>query len=347
VKEMTASILRRVGTTVSTVGNFNNRTGVPLSILQMNRTVAYAVIEVGMSISGEIRALMPMVRPHVAGVLNVAPVHMENFANLEAIRDAKAEIFTHLEDKAVAVLSADDPLVRTMNPGPEIRKRFFGMSPSADVRVGEARETAIEGQEFDLFCREHKLPVRLAALGEHNRLNAAAAAALAMAAGASVTAIAEGLAAYRPGMMRSELLKLSDGSLLFDDCYNASPRAFEEALKTLIAVPQAGRRIVAMGDMLELGTDSVEYHRKVGERAAELGVEVFFGFGPLTAHAVEAFQKHAPTRTFRQFASIDDLFRDLVKIHKPDDIILVKGSRGMRMERVAERLKVQFPPLQR
>jgi UDP-N-acetylmuramoyl-tripeptide--D-alanyl-D-alanine ligase len=132
---------------------------------------------------------------------------------------------------------------------------------------------------------------------------------------------------------------LSDGSLLLNDCYNASPRAVEEALKTIIALPRVGRRIVAMGDMLELGADSIRFHRAVGEQAAELGVDALFGFGPLTRHAVEAFENSAPRRLSEHFADLGDLFEELVRIHHRDDVILVKGSRGMRMERLTERLK--------
>lgn len=339
VKEMTSSILHKTGTTVSTLGNFNNITGVPLSVLQMNRDVEYAVIEVGMSMPGEIRSLMPMVRPHVVAVLNVAPVHMENFKSLDAVADAKAEIFTYLEKQSVAVLNADDPLVREMNPGPGVRKSFFGKQPGVEVRLGETSRVTLDGQRFGLFCGERELSVELKAPGEHNRMNATAAAALGLAAGASSEAVVEGLAAYRTGMMRSELIRLSDGSLLLDDCYNASPRAFEEALKTLKVLPRAGRRIVAMGDMLELGADSAQFHREVGEQAAELGVDVFFGFGSLATHAVRAFEERAPTRIFGHFADLSDLFSEFLKIHKPDDIILIKGSRGMRMERLTEWLK--------
>jgi UDP-N-acetylmuramoyl-tripeptide--D-alanyl-D-alanine ligase len=264
---------------------------------------------------------------------------MENFKSLETIADAKAEIFAHLETQSVAVLNADDPLVRTMNPGPGVTKSFFGMRPGVDVRLSETGLVTLEGQRFGLFCGEHELSVELKAPGEHNRMNAAAAAALGIAAGASFAAVVEGLAAFRPGMMRSELISLSDGSLLLDDCYNASPRAFEEALNTLRTLPRAGRRIVAMGDMLELGADSMEFHRLVGEQAAELGVDVFFGYGPLSRHAVQAFKKRAPTKLCGHFTDLGRVFEELVKSHAADDVILVKGSRGMRMERLTEQLK--------
>jgi UDP-N-acetylmuramoyl-tripeptide--D-alanyl-D-alanine ligase len=347
VKEMTASILRRLGDTVSTLGNFNNVTGVPLSILQLQRSVKYAVIEVGMSASGEIRSLMSMVRPHVAAVLNVAPVHMENFVSLEEIAAAKAEIFSHLEEEPVVVLNSDDPLVRAMVPGSRIRKLYFGTHPDANLRLGDTAEVTIDVQRFDLFLNGHRLSIELKAPGRHNRINAAAAAALGFAAGASDSAVVEGLAAYRPGMMRSELVNLSDGSLLFDDCYNASPRAFEEALKTFVSLPKAGRRIVVMGDMLELGTDSGLYHRAVGEEAARLGVDVLLGFGPLTRFAVAAFQVAAPGRLCGQYDDLEDLTNQLLDIHQADDMVLVKGSRGMRMERVTERLKAELAASER
>ena len=342
VKEMTASILQRAGSTVSTLGNFNNVTGVPLSILQANPEVEYAVIEVGMSMPGEILSLMPMVKPHVVAVLNIAPVHMENFQSLEAIAAAKAEIFTHLEPEAVAVVGADDPLVRRMDPGPGVRKLFFGTGPEADVRVGKPYVATLDGQRFDLFWRRHKLTIHLAALGDHNRVNAAAAAALGLAAGVGHRAVAEGLAAYRPGMMRSHVVRLSDGSVLFEDCYNASPVAFQEAVKTLVTIPKAGRRVVVMGDMLELGSGSVRFHRAAGEQAAELGVDLFFGFGPQTRHAVLAFKERAPTRLCGHFSKLGDLLEVVVGNHETDDVILVNGSRGMRLERLTEQLNQQL-----
>ncbi len=344
VKEMVASVLRQMGTTVCNAGNFNNVTGVPLTVIQMCSDAPFAVVELGMSHVGEIRALVPLVKPHVAAVLNVASVHLENFSDLEAIAEAKVEVFHEMRKGSTAVLNIDDLLVKSMDPGPCIGRLFFGKDRLADLRLLDDISANLDCQTFSLVWKGKNLTIRLRALGEHNRMNAAAAATLALAAGANETAVLDGLAAYRPSMMRSELFTLSDGSLLLEDCYNASPPAFFAALRTLSELKISGRRVVVMGDMLELGSSASEFHRDVGRQAAELGVELLLGFGPLTEYAVRAFIDSTREGRARHFASIDDLNCFLFQDHVEGDAILIKGSRQMRMERVSSLILSSFPP---
>lgn len=351
VKDMVASILSTLGPTASTPGSFNNATGVPLTLLGITAHHRYAVVEIGMSRAGEIAQLVPMVKPHVAAVLNVKPVHLEFFPSLEAIAAAKAEILSGLSPGGVAVLNADDPLVRAMTPPPGTRVLWYGTREGCHVRLLPGGQVELDGQEVHLEWEGNPLTVTIPVLGAHHRMNAAGAAAMAMAMGAGPHHVRHGLACFSPSPLRSHLRRLGDGSLLLEDCYNASPEAVKAALLTLRDLPVAGRRVAVLGDMRELGAQAEEFHREVGAYAAAMGVEYLLAIGPLTQPLAEAFRSAAPHAQALHFSSLEDLIATLLSTHHPDDVVLVKGSRAMGLERVCEALVERWglapPPARR
>lgn len=342
VKDMAAAILAQAAPTHATPGNFNGVTGVPLTLLSLPAEARFAVVEIGMSFPGEIRSLVPLVQPDVAGVINVRPVHLENFPSIAAIADAKAEILLGLRDGGVAVLNADDPLVRPMAVPDGVRRVWFGSEASCDLQLLPEAAVEVGRQRFSLRWHDTLLDATIVAPGRYNRVNAAAAAALALAAGAEIRHVVDGLAAFRPSPLRSRLVHLAHGSILFEDCYNASPDAVTEALGALAELPVGGRRVFVFGDMRELGASSQAFHRDVGARAAAVGVGVLLAFGPLSQAAVAAYRRASPHGTGVHFDTIEALVADLIERHQEGDVVLVKGSRAMRMERVSAALIAHF-----
>ena len=343
VKDMTAAILAEVAPTAATRGNFNNATGVPLTLLALDTIRTFAVVEIGMSFPGEIRSLVRLVKPHIGAVLNVRPVHLENFPDIRGIAAAKGEILAGIEPGGTAVLNIDEPLVRAL-PLPEgIMRVWFGEDASADLRLEANARVDMDRQSFSIQWHGLVIPVSLAAPGAHNRLNAAAGAAIALAAGARAEHVTAGLAKFAPSPMRSRLVRLVDGSLLMEDCYNASPDAVRAALRTIAELPVNGRRVVVLGDMRELGSSAEEFHRRVGDEVASLGISSFLAFGPLSARAVDEYRRHMSAGRGAHFDAVEDLIARLIDDHRAGDIILVKGSRAMRMERVTSALLARFP----
>ncbi|MBN1424253.1 UDP-N-acetylmuramoyl-tripeptide--D-alanyl-D-alanine ligase [Candidatus Fermentibacteria bacterium] len=344
VKDMTAAILSVLGPTLATEGNFNNATGVPLTLLALASHHQFAVVEIGMSLPGEISSLVPLVRPDIAAVINVKPVHLQNFTSLADIAAAKAEILTGIRPGGIAVLNADDSLVRAMRVPDAVRAVWFGRDSTSDLCLTSFGCVDVDRQHFTLRWRDREIEVTLGVPGDHNRFNAAAAAAIALAAGAGPDDVAAGLSQFTPSPMRSRLVHLTDGSILLEDCYNASPDAFAAALHTIVHLPVEGRRVVVMGDMRELGDAAEVFHREVGARAAVAGIAELLAYGPLAEAAVREFQRASPGGTGYYCTTSEELVQHLLASHRPGDIILIKGSRAMALERVSAALLAQFPP---
>lgn len=326
VKEMLAAILGHCGETWATRGNLNNEIGVPLTLLSLSEGHDFGVIEMGANHAGEIALLTRITRPDVALITNAGPAHLEGFGSIEGVAHAKGEIFQGLGDEGVAVINADDPyadLWRAMNP--ERRVVLFGLSARAGVR-GELR-----GEDLLIHLPDRQIQVSLALAGRHNRLNALAAAAAAHALGADAAAIGEGLASMQPVPGRLVSRRGPSGSRLIDDSYNANPASSRAALQVL--VEQSGHRIFVLGDMGELGEDASGMHREIGALAREMGVEQLLAVGPLSRHAVLAFGEGA-----EHFEDQSGLLAALVDYLGPGVVVLVKGSRGQRMDRVISAL---------
>lgn len=338
-KEMAFEIVAGSGPAYRSPGNLNNLFGLPLALLRMPDGTRTAVLEMGMSTPGELLRLGRIARLDVACLTNVMPVHLEFFDSVEAIAAAKAEIFAELDPGATAVWNRDDDRAEAAARRFRGRSVTFGLEAEADWTAGAIRDRGLDGLEFDLCGPSDPVPVHLRAPGRHNLRNALAAAAIADACGVGTETIRAGLERFRPLAGRGTWMSLPDGVRVIDDCYNSNPGAMDQVLAWFSGLETAGRRIVASGDMLELGRrDEDEAHRRLGERIAATGTDLFIGVGPLHAAAVEA-ARGAGLEASRHFATSDQAAAFLAAEVGAGDLLLVKGSRGMRMEKVIEALE--------
>lgn len=334
-KEMTASILGLAGSVLKNEGNLNNHIGVPLTLLKLDRRHRAAVIEMGMSAAGEIALLTRLAAPTVGVITNVGPAHLEFLKSTDNVARAKGELLQMMDTQGTAVLNADDRYYGTL------RERFggtvssFGVANRADVRARDIRQER-EATYFTITTQDSSTAVRLPAVGKHNVLNALAAAAASLAAGATLAAVKTGLEQFRPLVMRSELRTIN-GRLVFADCYNANPESMRAALETLALLKAGGRAVAVLGDMLELGDVSAEAHREIGRAAARSGVDVLIVVGGSARFLAEgARQGGMAAGSVFEAGSTADAARLLRERSREGDAVLVKGSRGMKMETVLE-----------
>lgn len=333
-KDLTAQALRTLGSVHATRGNRNNHIGVPLTILERQGDERFLVAEMGANDFGEIGLLSRLLQPSVALITNIGRAHLERFGDVDGVERAKSEIFEGLRSDGVAVLNADDPRTRTLRTklsGQQVVS--FGFSPEADVRIERAEDLADGGQDLHISgCSLH-----LERAGAGNARNAAAALAVARSLGADVAAAATALESTTFTGQRTVWVRLGDLRVL-DDTYNANPDSMREALALLEA--RSERRVAVLGEMLELGTAVRELHEGIGERAVEAGVALLLGYGEHMRHTVRAALA-AGVPEARHFDSMTELLDTLQECLRPGDAVLVKGSRGCRMERVVEALRAE------
>ncbi|HAS52913.1 MAG TPA: UDP-N-acetylmuramoyl-tripeptide--D-alanyl-D-alanine ligase, partial [Nitrospiraceae bacterium] len=334
-KEMLASIFRQRGPVLNNEGNLNNHIGVPLTLMKLDRTHRAAVIEMGMSALGEIELLARLARPDVGVITNIGPAHLEFLVTIDRIAQAKGELLEYMKPGGTAVLNADDPYfgaLRAKFSGPAIS---FGIEQQADVSAADISQGK-DYIDFTLRARDNSVPVRLRLVGRHNIYNALAAAAAAIAAEVMIDAVKDGLEAFVPRAMRSEL-KTIKGRVMLEDCYNANPRSMDAALETLVTLRHGRMTIAVLGDMLELGDAAVEAHRAIGRKAAALGVDLVISVGTLSSHIAEGARAGgmSPERvvSVKTNAEAAALLRER---SQEGDAILIKGSRGMKMEKILE-----------
>jgi UDP-N-acetylmuramoyl-tripeptide--D-alanyl-D-alanine ligase len=342
-REMIAAILATRGAVLKTEGNLNNEVGVPLTLFRLDATHAAAVVEMGMNHPGEIARLTAIAEPQVGVVTLAAPAHLEGLGSVDAVADAKAELYQGLPEGGIAIASADD--ARMLRRAQASGRRMITFSAAkgrrGDVVVLEIVSQGEDGLRFVLGVGNREVAIHAAALvGAHNAANAAAAAAAAIALGCTDREIARGLAAVRPVGRRLRLERLPSGVRLLDDCYNANPASMSAALGTLVALAAPeGRAIAVLGDMLELGAFEAEAHRALGAEAARAGVAALATFGPRARGIAESAREGglAPFHT----EDVDALVRWAKATVAPGDLVLVKGSRGMKHERLVEALRVE------
>lgn len=336
-KEMVGAILSTRGPALVTEGNFNNEIGVPLTLLRLEDTHVAAVVELGMNHAGEMARLTAIAEPDAAVLTVVQPEHLEGLGSLEGVARAEGELFFGLKSGALAVVNLDDPLIVEQARASGARTLTFGRHPEAAVRLSEVASRGVEGLTATVRHAGQDFPVRLSFIGEHNAQNATGAFALGLALGYRPEECVAGLEAARPYARRLNVLVAPGGVTVIDDCYNANPASMEAALSTLKALAKEGRAIAVLGDMLELGSGEDAAHRELGARAAEVAQRVAF-FGPRSAGGAAAVRGGAEVR---HFTEVEPLLAWLKPELKRGDVVLVKGSRGMRLERVVAALTGQ------
>jgi UDP-N-acetylmuramoyl-tripeptide--D-alanyl-D-alanine ligase len=331
IKELLAAALAAgLGPVLATRGNRNNHIGVPLTLLDLRAAHRAAVIEMGMNHRGEIAHLADVARPTVGVIGNAGAAHLEGLGSVAAVARAKGELIERLPADALAVLNADDahlPLWRELAGARRVIT--FGLDNPAEVTAEYT--LGADGSALELRTPAGAATARLPLLGRHNVMNALAATAAALAAGADLADIAAGLATVRPVPGRLYPLAGKAGARLIDDSYNANPLSVRAAIEVLAGLP--GERLLVLGDMGELGADAARLHAECGAAARAAGIEHLVTLGPLTAHAATAFGKGALACS--ELAAAIDAVGALLQ---PDVTVLVKGSRSAGMERVVQAL---------
>ena len=330
-KEMVAAVLSRRYDTLKTQANFNNDIGTPLTLLGLAPQHQAAVIETGMNHFGEIRYLGEMVRPDIAVITNVGDAHIENLGNTrQGILRAKCEIFQHLSPDGIAVLNGDDPLLNTVALPQTILR--CGRGENCNVRVTDVDDRGNEGIACTVTTARASYRLTAASPGSFMIYPMAMAAAIGEALGLTGEEIAAGVAAYVPTGSRMHLIRLPEGRLLIDDCYNANPQAMEEALK-LLAVTPARRRAAVLGDMGELGELTVSAHRAIGVLTGELHLDSVIAIGEKARDIASA----APNA--RWYASVDDAMPVIRAAFTEGTAVLVKASHAMHFENIVKELE--------
>lgn len=334
-KEAIAHVLSAQFRVLKSEGNFNNHFGLPLMLLKLEPEYDVAVIEMGMSHAGEIRALAKIAQPEIGVVTNVAPVHLEFFDSIAGIARAKYELVESLPANGTAVLNADDEYVSQFGRDFKGKVVMYGTRPTADVRAEKICSKGREGMEFEVVIGGVRKLARLPLVGEHNVLNALAAVVVGLERKMKPSETVAALATLAPADKRGEVLQLGNITAI-NDCYNSNPKALEAMVDALAAMA-AKRHIVVAGEMLELGSAGEELHRKAGRHIAGKKIDVLLGVRGLAQAMVEGAREAGGCAEF--VASSEDAGEWLARETRDGDLVLLKASRGVKLEKAIETWK--------
>jgi UDP-N-acetylmuramoyl-tripeptide--D-alanyl-D-alanine ligase len=336
-KEAIAHVLSAQFRVLKSEGNFNNHFGLPLMLLKLEPEYDVAVIEMGMSHAGEIRALAKIAHPETGVVTNVAPVHLEFFDSIAGIARAKYELVESLPANGTAVLNADDEYVSQFGRDFKGKVVMYGTRPTADVRAEKICSKGREGTEFEVVIGGVREAAKLPLVGEHNVLNALAAVAVGLERGMKPSEAVAALATLAPAEKRGEVLQLGNITAI-NDCYNSNPKALEAMVDALAAMA-AKRHIVVAGEMLELGSAGEELHRKAGRHIAGKKIDLLLGVRGLAQAMVESARDAGICAEF--VASSEEAGEWLAREARDGDLVLLKASRGVKLEKALETWKTR------
>jgi UDP-N-acetylmuramoyl-tripeptide--D-alanyl-D-alanine ligase len=344
-REMLTAIASRSRRLLATQGNLNNLIGLPQALLGLRPEHQLAVVEMGTSSPGEIARLAAIAEPGIGLITNIGPAHLEGLGSVEAVREEKGALFTAMNGHGTALLNHDDDEIMVLARRWQGSRITYGLTPGADVGARQIESAGIEGIRFILVSAGRTIPVRLPVPGRHNVVNALAAAAAAQVLGFGLKTIAAGLAAYHAVSGRLEIRPLGNGAFLIMDTYNANPASVREALRTLQELRGDGAAVVILGDMLELGQQAQALHEETGAVLAATGVDHLFLKGTLSRSiAAGAIREGFPAQRILFFEEPDTVVTCLKTYLGAADWILVKGSRKLKMEKVAEVIISAFDP---
>ncbi len=338
VKENTFYILSKFKKCIRSPGNLNNHIGLPLSILNIGVEDEIAILEMAMSSKGEIRLLTEIASPDVSVITNVNPVHLQFFSSIEDIAFAKKEILDGTKDGGIAVLNGDDPLVRKISMDFKGDKIFFGEGEDNQIKIQDVERDGEFGIEFTIHLAGEEERFKLKPVTKPIILNILPAIGVASAFGLKLKEISPYIHDFKPFKMRGEITSIGK-IILIDDSYNSNPKALATMLEELSYV-KGKRKIAVLGDMLELGEREEEFHREIGKIVGKIRIDKLITVGKLASLIGEEAVKYGMEReNFRSFPDSEsgsDFVKELVK---DEDVILVKGSRRLKMEIITERLK--------
>lgn len=335
-KEMLYAILSLGRRVLKNPGNLNNLIGVPLTLLELTEDHEAAVIEMGINVPGEMARLAEIVGPTVGLLTNIHPAHLEGLGSLDEVLAEKGKLLESLKDDDTAVINWDDTRLRSFSSRLGCRTIRFGTGPEpVEVRLLGSAVTEDGLTRFELGLGSVSVPVRLSVLGMHQVQNAVAAAAVAHVLGESPESIARGLERHRPVSQRMEMHRLERGMVLIDDTYNANPRSMISAVRSVREAAPAARLIAVLGDMRELGPRSRDMHREVGWELGRLGVDRLITLGEQSeAIGIGAVEAGLASSSYTHVATHEEAVREVLNSASEGVWIVVKGSRGMTMEKV-------------
>ncbi len=328
LKQMIYAILKRKHETLVTIGNYNNEIGVPRTLLNLNSNYDYAVIEMGARVDGDIDYLCSIAKPDIAVVNNVAPVHLETFLTMDNIAKQKGAIYKYLPADGTAIINADDvyaPYWLSLLTTQNIITFGFGNADISCSYIAMHQGKTV----FELITDLGNVTIEMPLVGKHNVNNALAAVAFARGLGIGLKTIKEGLANVQAETRRLQYMLGVNNSSIIDDSYNANPYSTRFALDIL--KEHKGRKIFVFGDMFELGSDTIEYHKQIGAYAKDIGIDLMLTIGNLAGYALE--ESNLPGK---HFSSKQELAENLVAILETDCLVLIKGSNGMGLDAITK-----------
>jgi UDP-N-acetylmuramoyl-tripeptide--D-alanyl-D-alanine ligase len=335
-KEMASSILSLRYSVLKNSGNFNNLIGLPLTLLKLTEHHNAAVVELGMNDFGEIKRLTEISNPDIGVITNIGKAHLARLGSIEGVANAKGELIEGFDESNSFVVNMDDPLIRKMAAGVECIKIPYGIK-SRGVIIS-ARDVVTDGFSAISFMMNidgKEFPARMRGIGIHNVMNALCASGIALAFGCSDEEIQAGLERYSPVYMRMEVLDSPFGFKIINDTYNSNPDSMRRAIEELIRLKSDGRAIAVLGDMLELGSESMTEHRMLGEFLRELEVDYVIAYGEFGWCVLEGFRWKSRSIYAETH---EDAAEKLKNYAGRGDLVLIKGSRGMKMENIIQRL---------
>lgn len=339
-KEMIAAALKDNRKVVRTEGNFNNLIGLPLQVMRASNEFDVALFEMGMNAAREIARLTEIAKPDIGLITNVNPAHLEKLHTVENVAKAKGELFETMKKDGTVIVNAEDPWCVKLGQQYPGRKITFGMQNDCDVQFGRMVSEGLDDADLRFYAKGREFAIHLPVPGVHNAMNAMAAVAVGMALGISIPMMLTGLEHFTAMKMRMERVQLLNGVQLVNDCYNANPSSMQVAIRMVGAAKKAGRFIAVLGDMLELGDVSKEKHYELGKFSSEGKVSKLFITGEYANETARgAFAGGMKKTDVKVFKTNDELKKALLEEIKTGDVVLIKGSRGMKMEVVSEFLK--------
>jgi len=343
-KEVCAELLSTRYEVFRNKGNLNNHIGLPLSLLELRAGAEVAVVELGMNHPGEIRTLVGIAEPEVRVWTNVGDAHIGFFASAEAIADAKAEILESAAPGAVLIANADDDRIMSRTGAFAGRVVTFGHERAADVHAANVCLLGLDGVKADVTTPSGRFRLESPLLGRGNLSNVLAATAVAVTLGVPVDEIATRARGLEPARHRGELLRLPGGITLIDDAYNSSPSALQRSLEIVAGAAGSARKVAVLGEMLELGSHAPGLHRTCGEAAFRSGLDLLVAVGGAAAAELADGARAAgmPTTSVFHVAEREAAIHETLRRVRPGDLVLVKGSRGIGLEAVVDRLKREF-----
>ncbi|MGG3520941.1 UDP-N-acetylmuramoyl-tripeptide--D-alanyl-D-alanine ligase [Bacillus pseudomycoides] len=338
-KDIVTSLLATKFKVQKTEGNFNNHIGLPLTILSLEENTEMAVLEMGMSSRGEIEFLSKLARPNAAIITNIGEAHLMDLGSRDAIAEAKLEIVTGLQDGGVFVYNGDEPLLTNRVPSMNLAAETITFG---DARANNYYPTSVTLQATGTYFKmnqDENIVFYLPVLGKHNVYNTLASMAIAKYFGVTWEEMKQGLVTLQMTGMRMEIVKTENGLTIINDAYNASPTAMEAAFHLMNGLDGFSKKIVVLGDMLELGDQEVQFHYEVGKLIDPARISYVFTYGRLGAQIAEGAKINFPNERVKVYDNKEELVKNLQEVVDVKDVVLVKASRGMKLEEVITMLK--------